>query len=445
MDAEKVNELTTKYTPKLIQIIFTPDKYFNSKKSYSKKEKKDNILFFIIIFVLFIVSSLIINQKDTILQSIITTTIYIFLSITISLICAFRLKIIKEAKFVFCRWISIICLIACILQSICIYTFLKTELYIFYIISFCIILLLQFWVFIYIPINTIKNTKTLIFNIIITFIIASSLNYFLNKGFSYAYNLKYKDSEKTILFQDPVFTETYNENEKILKHLNYYLDVLETLTKYSEDDIKDGRNRNLILQQCDKLIIQGNQIQEDYENLNFHKTKSLYINFLNISKDAQLIKDKFSLMLECNRTQDDFINDLESILSERERYLTNLKDRLIIAEKRLDTISEKYEKRALNNELSEEEKKQFEYECQIIKNEQNSIIELMNEFLNICSLQKDILNKDKYELSILQENNKLYTEILDIVENSINSLNKEISKIDKNRKYLNLRLMFILF
>ena len=450
---KRIDTDVSTYCPKFMAMFRNPKSFFNTKKT--KKENKDNYCFLLVLFILFIVLQLICSNNDVLLKTVFSLFILVSLSVCISLLSLIYADIPNGNRWIFVRYNLILCFFVFILQSILLYFFRKFGYYIFYIANYIFTVFLCIWLFIYLPIRISKTKQYIFFNVILVFAFSCLVNLALNTVFNYFYIKKYKDSNKIVLFQDPVFTESYNELEKVIEIMNYSTTVLNNLANYSIDDILDAKNRDLIILQCDKLIAKRSEIENSLTELHFTKTKDFYNTLFMITDKTQRIKDLYYLMIQSNKTLDDFDisnykekeYELNTELDENVEFLHQIEEKIQFLNIEFDKIQNIYEEKQQAGVLTNKEKELYKKQLTELQEEQEDIsvmLKYLNTMLDIFGEKTDSLEKkyemDSFEIKVLQENIQLYSEILLLLQSINDDIEQELNKYKRLLNYSRIRI-----
>lgn len=452
-ELEKKDKKLSEYIQTIIQILTTPKEYFDNLQN-----KKYNYPVYSILCIFCNILISIFNYNESILKAIFCVFISILLSVGICLLSSIYADIDKKNRVGYIIVNSLICISFMMLQSILIWVYQYSEKYVWYALSILVIVVLQVWLFIYLPARLAKNKKSFLLNITTVFFFVGFFNYTINGIINLATIKQYNKENCIVVLQDPVFTEEINELGNIIKTMSYYLQVLESLARYTADDIIDGNNRNVILLQCEKLLSSKDSLRKAYDDVTYKKTKDLYVPLLKITDNTQRIEDLFFLMIECNRNLKDFdtdeykkiANDLQKQFNEINEFEIHLKNRIKEANTRLEELKNKYN--AENEILNESDKKELEKQIILIRKERNEIFSMIEYFTNIQSLKMDEnneikkqLEKDRIDLNIINENTKLYSEIIFLLQEANDSVGKELQKYKSLLNFYKIRRILSMF
>ena len=140
-------------------------------------------------------------------------------------------------------------------------------------------------------------------------------------------------------------------------------------------------------------------------------------------KDLEVLNKNFNLMIDRLQSQQEklIINERHEAWSNLARKLAHeIKNPLTPIQLTIDRMKTKY-----SNQVNENDKKNFNENLKIIKNQINQIGNLVNEFSDFARMPKPILKVNNL-IQIIEENIKLLNELDNTISISVNTNTKEV-------------------
>lgn len=404
-----------------LTIFLHPEKVTNYTYLQTKRNKlKNDYVFigFVTLSISFTLLSLL-NFNDglnKIFKSILNLFVFFLINIPTVLYVVAKVKLKRNNKILYLISLLSILFIFSLIQYISSYLFLYTELYIFYLIAIFVGLSRIIWLCFFLP-KRVFNGNLKALKIFITFLITILTNIILTIFTIVLFVPKQNSDYETIIVNDPIFTEVYNEYSFIIEENKKINETLLYINNYTANDIyKKPEIRKIIMQRTNILLLDIDDISKRAEKLKYKKTKIMYDFLLDQLNTIKQINENISLIVDFD------FEEIQNRITTNQKKGEEIGSRITKNKNKLKTLE--YETKTIDSSL---ELIQQHIADESIAANTNLNIELKHG-TGKDSID-DLLDISSYNLNIINSYNELNFEDLSLsTRKEIMNYLKEIEK-----------------